>query len=112
MFDLDLDILNLHPEWRCLLLAYSQPIAEMSAADGELAELMARGFRPRLREVDGVPPDQLVRMHGKLIAHGFLQVEIANRTGGMLYQLTTSGRQACLRLAESVEDETLQLASA
>ncbi len=112
MLDLDLDLLKLHAEWRRLLLAYSESVATESVADGELAELLARGYRSRLQHVAGIPSEQMVRIHGKLIAHGYLQVEIANRTGGMLYQLTGLGRQACLRLSEDAEQGTLQLASA
>jgi len=76
----------------------------------QTAEFVARGFRPRVREVDGVPAEQMARVHGKLIAHGLLQVEITGRTGGMLYQLTTSGRRACLQIAEDCAGEALESA--
>lgn len=111
MLDLDLAVLDAHPEWRQVLLAYHNVVESVANADTETADFLARGFRPRVREVDGVPTDQMARVHGKLIAHGLLQVEIAGRTGGMLYQLTTLGRRACVRLA-GVEDESLELATA
>ena len=111
MLDVDFTLLDAHPEWRDVLLAYSEDIASPTA-DSETAEFVARGFRPRVREIAGVPADQLARVHGKLIAHGLLQVEIAGRTGGMLYQLTTIGRRACLRLSDAAEEESLELASA
>jgi hypothetical protein len=104
MLDLDFVVLDAHPEWRQVLLAYCEDIDVATTADAETAEFMARGFRPRLRSVDGVPADQMARVHGKLIAHGLLKVEIAGRTGGMLYQLTTAGRRACLRVAENAEE--------
>ncbi|MBC7818993.1 MAG: hypothetical protein IAG10_19055 [Planctomycetaceae bacterium] len=100
MLDLDFAVLEAHPEWRQVLLAYGDDIDVTTTADAETSEFLARGFRPRVREVDGVPADQMARVHGKLIAHGLLQVEIAGRTGGMLYQLTTVGRRACLQVAE------------
>ena len=112
MLDLDLAVLDAHPEWRQVLLAYRGDIGGAAHLDAETADFVARGFRPRVRVVDGVPAEQMARVHGKLIAHGLLQVEIAGRTGGMLYQLTTLGRRACVRLADSVEDESLELASA
>ena len=112
MLDLDLAVLDAHPEWRQVLLAYGDDLATVGTADAETSEFIARGFRPRVRAVDGVPADQMARVHGKLIAHGLLQVEIAGRTGGMLYQLTAVGRRACLRLADSAEEQSLEFVSA
>lgn len=112
MLDHELTVLDAHPECRQVLLAYSDAGDFSATADAETTEFMARGFRVRVREVPGVPGDQLARVHGKLIAHGLLQVEIAGRTGGMLYQLTAIGRRACLRLAGSVDDESLAVALA
>lgn len=112
MLDLDLAVLDAHPEWRQVLLAYNEVVESATNADAEAADFVARGFRPRVREVEGVPADQMARVHGKLIAHGLLQVEITGRTGGMLYQLTTLGRRACVWLAGTVEEESLELASA
>ena len=112
MLDLDLAVLDAHPEWRQVLLAYSGNVEVGLVADAETAQFVARGYRPRVREVEGVPAELMARVHGKLIAHGLLQVEIAGRTGGMLYQLTAIGRRACLRLAGEVEDESLEMASA
>ena len=100
-------MLDAHPEWRQVLLAYGEGVDVAVSADAETAEFVARGFRPRVREVDGVPADQMARVHGKLIAHGLLQVEIAGRTGGMLYQLTTAGRRACLQVADGVLEPAL-----
>lgn len=111
MLDLELTVLDAHPEWRQVLLAYNEHV-EVVANDAETADFVARGFRPRVREVEGVPLDQMARVHGKLIAHGLLQVEITGRTGGMLYQLTSIGRRACLRLADAAEESSLELASA
>lgn len=111
MFDLDLTMLDAQPEWRQVLLAYNEGIEPAIDADAETADFVNRGFRPRVREVDGVPTDQMARVHGKLIAHGLLQVEIAGRSGGMLYQLTSLGRRACLRSVGSAEEESLELAS-
>ncbi len=105
MLDLDFVVLDAHPEWRQVLLAYGKGVDVAITADAETTEFVARGFRSRVREVDGVPADQMARVHGKLIAHGLLQVEIAGRTGGMLYQLTTAGRRACLQVAEALEEE-------
>jgi hypothetical protein len=127
MLDLDSELLDTHPDWRHVLFAYRETVVPTSATDSELSELFAKGFRPRLRVVEGVPSENMTRIHGKLIAHGLLQVEIASRTGGMLYQLTSLGRQACVRLARvsvdveetettdfemNADEESLELATA
>lgn len=105
MLDFAPELLNGQPEMRHVLLAYREAIEPTPQGDSEFSDLLAKGFRPRLKAVDGVPSENMTRIHGKLIAHGLLQVEIASRTGGMLYQLTSLGRQACLRLSRvSVED--------
>ena len=101
MFDLEIDLLQAHPDWQRVLQAYAESWDPQTFADTEMSELVSQGWRPRLKEVDGVAPEQMTRIHGKLIAHGFLQVEIAGRTGGLLYQLSSVGRQAGLRLAEA-----------
>ena len=106
MLDLDPELLEAHPDWRQVLFAYRETHEPTPQADAEMSVLLAKGFRPRLRSVDGVPVEQMARIHGKLIAHGLLQVEIANRTGGMLYQLTSLGRQACVRLVRVSEEES------
>lgn len=106
MLDLVPELLEAHPDWRHVLCAYRETLEPTSAADAELSELFAKGFRPRLRLVEGVPSENMTRIHGKLIAHGLLQVEITSRTGGMLYQLTSLGRQACVRLARVSVEET------
>jgi hypothetical protein len=95
------------------LLAYHDGVEQTAALSSAIdEELASRGFRPRVREVAGVPAEQMARIHGKLIAHGLLQVEIAGRTGGMLYQLTNSGRRACLQLSDVISDRNSSLASA
>lgn len=47
----------------------------------------------RLREVDGVPQDHLVPVHGRLIAHGLLQFQLQGREDGVVYRVTAAGRQ-------------------
>ncbi len=101
MLDLELDLLQANPDWQRVLQAYAESWDPQTLADSEMSELGSQGWRPRLKEVDGVAPEQMTRIYGKLIAHGFLQVEIAGRTGGMLYQLSPVGRQAGLRLADA-----------
>lgn len=106
MLDLDPELLEAHPDWQQVLFAYRETLEPMPQSDLEMSELLAKGFRPRLKFVDGVRAENMARIHGKLIAHGLLQVEIASRTGGMLYQLTSLGRHACVRLAHVTSEES------
>jgi hypothetical protein len=54
------------------------------------------GWICRLTEIEGVSSSRLSTIHGKLIAFGFLNFELTNRTTGMRYQVTSLGRR-CLR---------------
>lgn len=81
----ELELFDLHPEWHPVLDAY-RPRAD-SAEECWLA---------RVSVIDGVPADQLSTIHGKLIALGFLKCELGSRMDGILYQITSLGRQALL----------------
>lgn len=84
-----------HPEWRCVLLAYQSRYAEVKQANPE-----ADGWLPRLLRIDGVDPAQLSRLHGKLIAVGFLKFDISGKAG-MHYQVSPLGHQTLERGLES-----------
>jgi hypothetical protein len=113
MTEFDFSLSDAPPEWRQVLLAYHEGVEPVAASPSVAdEELVSRGFRPRVREVAGIPREQMARIHGKLIAHGLLQVEIAGRTGGMLYQLTSAGRKACLQLSDVLNDREPSLVSA
>jgi hypothetical protein len=58
------------------------------------------GWVPRLRDVDGVPPESLAPLHGRLIAHGYLRFVLLGRSAGVAYRVTPEGR-ALLRRIES-----------
>ncbi|MEX0717860.1 MAG: hypothetical protein WD066_14800 [Planctomycetaceae bacterium] len=50
------------------------------------------GWVPRLRKAEGVSPDDLSRVHGKLIAFGFLEFDLAGRAAGVRYRVSRQGR--------------------
>ena len=54
----------------------------------------AEGWVERLQKVDQVEAEQLSRIHGKLIALGFLKFELGNRHAGVQYKITRSGQRA------------------
>jgi hypothetical protein len=104
--------------WRRVLEAYaslaalappaSQPAVEDSADPSE-----ALGWVPRVSRLDGVEPEQLSALHGKLIALGLLSFEVSGKSG-VHYQITPLGRRTLGRgaaLEEVTADETATAAS-
>jgi hypothetical protein len=81
----DVELFDAHPEWRLLLAAYQ-----------ERHSAQKLDWIPRISEVEGVAPDQVSAVHGKLIALAMLKFEIGSRADGVQYQVTTLGRQALL----------------
>ena len=77
MSDYDVAEIELLPEWRILLAEYQNRQSTVEA-----------GWVERLHDLDGLESEQLSRMHGKLIALGLLEFQLADRTGGMRYQLS------------------------
>jgi hypothetical protein len=83
MFNPDLELFDAHPDWGLLLAAYQQKFS------GGTIEWL-----PRITDVAGIAPELLSAIHGKLIALGMLKFELKSPTDGLLYQITTLGRQA------------------
>jgi hypothetical protein len=82
MIDFERDELPDDPHWRKVLESYQayQPAGKDDA------------WVPRLCSVEGISPDQLPRIHGKLIALGLLKFQLAGRESGICYQLSTLAR--------------------
>jgi hypothetical protein len=51
----------------------------------------------RLAKLDGILPEELSRTHGGLIAYGLLKCDLADRSTGVVYQLTSVARQVIER---------------
>lgn len=88
--------------WRTLLAAYDVAEPRPAHPDGP-----PEGWVARLREVEGVAAGDLSRIHGKLIAFGFLEFELSGRTEGVRYRLSRQGRAmlGAGRGTASVEDD-------
>jgi hypothetical protein len=85
--------------WRRLLEAYAALGAAASARTGSRAAanspevIESPGWVARVSRVDGVEPERLSDLHGKLIATGLLSFEVAGKSG-IQYQLSPLGRRA------------------
>lgn len=108
MDDFELDLLQKHPEWQTVLQVYFERYQELRAQSTE-----GDAWLPRIACVAEIEPTALSSIHGKLIAHGFLKFEVGARDAGVLYQLTSLGRQAVSSGFVSVaETEDSELAAA
>lgn len=123
MIDSDFTLVLENPTWVQVLQAYylaqqdagTSCAAEAQAeeteteADGEATEdaeaeeggKQRRGARwlSRIHHVEGVERADLSKIHGRLIAYGFLKCDLADKTAEVVYQLTLAGKQV-LSLAE------------
>lgn len=50
-------------------------------------------WMPRLFDVAGIESTQLSALHGRLIAFGYLDIDVSDAAIGVRYQVTTTGRQ-------------------
>lgn len=53
---------------------------------------------PRITSLAGLETEELSRLHGRLIAYDLLKCDLADRSAGMIYQLTSTGKQVIARL--------------
>ena len=107
MVDFELEELKQCDVWHRVLGAYQRAHDEQKVQEPE-----SDGWLPRVREVAGVDRDDLPRIHGKLIAIGFLKIQLPDRTSGVRYQVSPAGTQGLATLAESPETSTEESPSA
>lgn len=103
MIDFEQEMLNRDVNWRNVLEVYRDQHAqavERSQIDGREHD----GWVPRIREMDGIEPAALSAIHGRLIALGYLNFDLAGRTDGLRYQLSRDGRHA-IRSVSLTADE-------
>ena len=92
MINYELSQLQDNPEWLDVLRAYSESTPD------------EQGRLTRVHDIEGIAEEHLPRIHGKLIAFGFLDFELADRHEGVFYQLTSLGRQGLIRLRDTGDD--------
>jgi hypothetical protein len=91
--------------WHRVLEAYTTlaMAAAVPSSQGESTEVSeSPGWVPRLSRLDGVEPDRLSALHGKLIALGLLSFEISGKLG-MQYQISPLGRRTLDRVGDFEE---------
>ncbi len=93
MINYELSLLQDNPDWLVLLNAYA------------VAEPDQEGWVARVSDLDGVELEDVPQIHGKLIAFGFLDFQLTDRNDGVLYQLTSLGRQGLIRLREAPTED-------
>lgn len=101
MLDLEDHLLTEYPTWGLLLAAYAQlhdeePALELPSAeaDDESAETQGTRWFPRLMQVSGIEAKHLSRLHGRLIALGWLRFNFQDAQLGVQYRLSPEGRKA------------------
>ncbi len=90
MVNYELSQLQENPSWLAVLHCYAEAVPD------------EEGWLSRIPEADGIAEEDVAQIHGKLIAFGFLDFRLTDRNEGVLYQLTTLGRQGLIRLQEFV----------
>jgi hypothetical protein len=89
MLDFERDELAASTDWQRLLACYRDGRDAAKQADPEFA-----GWLERVMAVEGIEDGVLPRLHGKLIALGFLKFQLAGRSEGVRYQITSDGVRA------------------
>lgn len=81
-------ILRAQPQYLLLLSAYRDR-DERERATQENFD----GWQPRINSLEGVEPELMCRIHGKLISLGLLKFELGDRMQGIRYQLSQEARR-------------------
>ena len=115
MLDFEQGCLLNREAWLRLLAAYAEaeeklaierkaaaPVAVKPPENGESpaaaevaeAEESATGWASRVSLIDGIDPDGMSPLHGRVIALGYLKFQLVDRQIGLRYRLTPEGRRA------------------
>jgi hypothetical protein len=73
------------------------------AKAGEASKKRASRWVQRITRLPGIKAEELSKIHGRLIAYDLLKCDLAGRSDGIVYQLTSSGKTILGR----VGDETV-----
>ena len=110
MLDCESHLLEDYPNWGLLLEAYAllqaeepMTIAEPEPEGDQPANSGTRWF-PRVCALNGIEPEQLSPIHGRLIALGWLRFQLEDAQSGVQYRLSPEGRKALGRYVAVATD--------
>ncbi len=89
MLDFELNHLNESPEWRTILEEYQHRENLQKTADPE-----SDGWVLRISSLEDINEEELPKIHGKLIAVGYLKFQLSGRNSGVKYQISPAGKLA------------------
>jgi hypothetical protein len=99
-------ILRAHPQYLLLLSAYRER-DERERATQENFD----GWQARINSLDGIEPEMMCRIHGKLISLGLLKFELGDRLQGIRYQLSTEAYRVFSQLEALTDDDEFEEAA-
>ena len=111
MIDFELEELSQDTQWRPVLEAYLQrEQAENAHAKAVVLEggnqIQTRNWIPRLAHVEGVELEDLSKIHGKLIALGYLRFQLSGPEKGVCYQVSPLGNHALEQMTHAEADHS------
>ena len=112
MIDIELEELSQDTQWRPVLQAYLEREQAEAARDKAVVaetgqDSKTENWIPRIAEVEGVDSKDLSKIHGKLIALGYLIFQLSGREKGVCYQVSPMGKQALEQNAPAEADHQL-----
>ena len=78
-------------------------LAASESDESKMPKIRKAIWLSRLTRIEGVDSEELSRTHGKLIAYGLLKCDLADRSAGVVYQLTSTGKQVIARLSSEAD---------
>jgi hypothetical protein len=96
MDDFDRQLLENNPGWKLVLEAYLQLAAEPVQISPE--EKGTVRWVDRIVSLDGVDPEELSLIHGRLIALGWLNFQFESGQTSLTYRVSPEGRAILKRL--------------
>lgn len=79
-------------------------IADGVANAAAVPKKRASRWVQRITRVSGIETADLSKIHGRLIAYDLLKCDLAGRSDGMVYQLTSSGKAVLSRFSDEPSD--------
>ena len=112
MIDIELEELSRDTPWGSVLQAYLAKEQAVNAHARAVAsesgmEIKTRDWIPRLAEVEGVEREDLSKIHGMLIALGYLEFQLSGREKGVCYRVSPLGKQALEQKVSAEADHQL-----